>query len=207
MAGCNFHCPYCHNPELARGQLPQPVPEDKFFNFLADRKGLLDGVVITGGEPTLSTELAKICEKIKQKGYLIKLDTNGSRPLIVKQLINNGLIDYVALDIKTDPAAYVPALAKKHVSADLLDIIKIIMKSAPAYEFRTTCFKPLINESILKIILKIIEGAKLYVLQQLQFEKMLNQTLITRKDLRYSSDQLHLFKKIAEQYVQKCIIR
>jgi len=207
MAGCNFHCPYCHNPELARGQLPQPIPEEKFFNFLAGRKGLLDGVVITGGEPSLSPELAGICEKIKQMGYLIKLDTNGSRPFILKQLINNGLLDYVALDIKTDPAAYVPILAKKHTPADLLNTIKIIMESAPDYEFRTTCFKPLINESILKIILNIIDGAKLYVLQQLQFEKMLNQSLMNRKDLRYSSDQLYWFKKIAEQFVQKCTVR
>ena len=101
-SGCNFRCPYCHNPDLVRGQNKQSVAlsEERIYNFLEKRRGFLDGVVISGGEPTLHNDLSSICQNIKEMGYPIKLDTNGSRPEILTQLIHDGHIDFIAMILK-----------------------------------------------------------------------------------------------------------
>ena len=117
LSGCNFDCPYCHNPDLAKDSSLCPVllDEKAVFDFLQRRKGFLDGVVISGGEPTLQKDLLVLCKKIKELGYLIKLDTNGSRPQVIKRLIDEGLVDYIAMDIKTDPFHYSPLIAKSQI--------------------------------------------------------------------------------------------
>ena len=114
LFGCNFDCPYCHNPDLVRGGLSchASLDEKTVYEFLERRKGLLDGVVISGGEPTLDKDLVFLCEKIKQIGYPLKLDTNGSQPQVIKRLIQEGLIDYIAMDIKTDPLHYSPLIIR-----------------------------------------------------------------------------------------------
>ena len=106
--GCNFSCPYCHNPQLARGckDNMNAFNEKTASDFLEGRKGFLEGVVISGGEPTLQADLPAVCEKIKGMGYPVKLDTNGSRPQVLKRLLNDALVDYIAMDIKTDPLKY-----------------------------------------------------------------------------------------------------
>ena len=115
LSGCNFDCPYCHNPDLVRGSLScHPFLDEKaVYEFLKRRKRFLDGVVISGGEPTLNKNLFRLCEKIKQIGYPLKLDTNGSQPQVIKRLINEGLVDYIAMDIKTDPLHYSPYNSKR----------------------------------------------------------------------------------------------
>jgi pyruvate formate lyase activating enzyme len=165
LAGCNFHCPYCHNPDLARGMTDDAanIPADQIPSFLDSRRSLLDAVVISGGEPTLQPGLAMLCEKIKQLGYAVKLDTNGSRPRILQKLLGAGLIDYVAMDIKTDPAHYSPLIQTKGHPDRILESIRIIMDTAPAYEFRTTCVKPLINAAVIETIGRYPGGAALRI--------------------------------------------
>ena len=110
VSGCNFDCPYCFNPDLVRNNPKNILDLTRIYDFLENRKGLLDGVVISGGEPTLHNELFLLCKNIHQMGYPIKLDTNGSRPQVIKKLIDAGMIDYIAMDIKTDPFNYSPLI-------------------------------------------------------------------------------------------------
>jgi len=137
-SGCNFECPYCHNPALVRGGFSRPpaIDEKTVFTYLEKRKGFLDGIVISGGEPTLQKDLVPVCEKIQKMGYPIKLDTNGSRPLVIKKLIEKGLVDYIAMDLKTDPSQYFPLISKVDSYRQISESIRIIMASDLPYEFR-----------------------------------------------------------------------
>ncbi|HUV46737.1 MAG TPA: anaerobic ribonucleoside-triphosphate reductase activating protein [Candidatus Bathyarchaeia archaeon] len=146
--GCNFRCPYCHNRDLVSWDLfkkskIKPIKEKDFFEFLEKRKKILDGVCITGGEPTLQPDLCGFCQKIKAMGLEVKLDTNGSNPEVLKQLIDKKLIDFVAMDIKTAFGDYAKTVfkSKNKNSALIYKIkksIKIILESGLEYEFRTT---------------------------------------------------------------------
>ena len=118
----------------------------------------MDGVVISGGEPTLQDDLPQLCEKIKEMGFLIKLDTNGSRPGRLKELIGSGLVDYVAMDIKTDPEIYDPMIKKGCNTKKLIESIEVIMDSAPEYEFRTTCVRKLVDEKILEHVTQRVKS-------------------------------------------------
>jgi pyruvate formate lyase activating enzyme len=208
-SGCNFDCPYCHNPELAKGHIQQPLPlkEKNIYDFLALRKGFLDGVVISGGEPTLHRDISSICRNIRGMGYPIKLDTNGSRPKILKQLIDEGCVDYVAMDIKTDPFAYCPLIAKDCKPESILTSIKIIMESDIPHEFRTTCIAPLVNSGIIERIAKLIQGAHLYALQRFQNERVLHPEFFEDGNSRITSQDLIHFQSIASNWVKRCIIR
>jgi pyruvate formate lyase activating enzyme len=209
LSGCNFHCPYCQNPDLV-GATPSNsylYNEKAVFRFLEQRKGLLDGVVLSGGEPTLQKGLLTFCEKIKKSGYPIKLDTNGSRPHVIKQLIEERLVDFVAMDIKADPDRYPPQLTDTFNRTKLLTSIRIIMDSASAYEFRTTCAKPFIRPQSIEKIAKTIKGATLYMLQQVQNQRTLNPSLFEGAKATYTGDELLHLKVIAEQWVKKCLIR
>ncbi|MBW1769313.1 MAG: anaerobic ribonucleoside-triphosphate reductase activating protein, partial [Deltaproteobacteria bacterium] len=108
LSGCNFDCPYCHNPGLVKGRFSDHAQfeEKTVYDFLEKRRGFLDGVVVSGGEPTLQKDLVSLCEKLKEMGYPVKLDTNGSRPQVLRSLIDEGLVDYIAMDIKTDLLRY-----------------------------------------------------------------------------------------------------
>ena len=209
LSGCNFSCPYCHNPDLASGRLTGNAwPDEKaVYDFLESRKGFLDGVVISGGEPTLDKGLFPLCEKIKRIGYPIKLDTNGSQPQVIKQLIDEGLVDYIAMDIKTNPLHYSPVLVKDYDPAQLLASIHTIMETAKAYEFRTTCVKPIVDEQSIIKIAKTIRGATLYVLQQFRNGRVLHPEYFAQNQGSYDEDGLRLLKSIAEPWVKECIIR
>ena len=167
LTGCNFHCPYCHNPELARGFPADDllITPDQFFAFLESRRSLLDGVVISGGEPTLQDDLPAVCAAVKNLGFPVKLDTNGCRPHVIRHLVTEGLVDYVAMDIKTDPRRYFPVFQSEDGQETLRESIRIIMASAPSYEFRTTCARPITDEVVIDAIARSIEGADRYVLQ------------------------------------------
>jgi pyruvate formate lyase activating enzyme len=209
LSGCNFDCPYCHNPQLARGHLslPAELNAPEICRFLKHRRGFLDGVVISGGEPTLDDHLVDFCLRIKQLGYPIKLDTNGSRPRILKQLIAEGLIDYIAMDLKTDPILY-GAYIKPHCSPDpILSSIRLIMQSGIEYEFRTTCVKPIITPQTIENITDLIQGARLYVLQRFKHHQVLHPEFFRNNDYAYSDEELMQLKGIAEQSVANCIIR
>jgi len=209
VSGCNFSCPYCHNPQLVKGGRLPPffIDEQTVFNYLENRKDFIDGVVISGGEPTVGQNLITLCKKIKQIGHPIKLDTNGSRPLALKQLVAEGLIDYIAMDIKTNPFQYSPFIKIGQDPNQILASIQIIMESALAYEFRTTCVKPFVDAKIITNIVKIIEGARLYALQPFNNSKVLRPEFFKATNPGYEEDELMDFKSLAEPWVQSCIVR
>ena len=209
LSGCNFECPYCHNPELVRGTPGcHPVSEEAgVYDFLEKRKTFLDGVVISGGEPTLNEDLTSLCKRIKQMGYPVKLDTNGSRPQVIQRLLEEGLVDYVAMDIKTDPSYY-GSLVKYENNPDLIfQSIHLIMALAPAYEFRTTCVKPIVDENIIETIATNIQGAMLYALQRFHSEEVLNPAFFQDSHGAYAEDEMMELKSIATPWVRKCIVR
>lgn len=174
FSGCNFKCPYCHNPALARGEFPTPLIEADAYAYLHARRGFLDAVVLSGGEPTLHDgDIFRICRNIKSMGYPIKLDTNGSRPGVLGRLIEENLIDYVAMDIKTDPEKYGPPLAPPGSGAAVLKSIDLLLSGKTPYEFRTTCATPFVSPSIMKRIGYWIKGAGAYFLQPFRPETTL----------------------------------
>ena len=209
LAGCNFDCPYCHNPGLVRGDSTcDDYPDERaVYEFLERRKGFLDGVVISGGEPTLDKSLISLCEKIKRIGYPLKLDTNGSQPRVIRRLIEEGLVDYIAMDIKTDPLQYSPLLVKDYDPGHILTSIQTIMERAKAYEFRTTCVKPMVTEQIIENIAKTIREASRYVLQHFRNGRVLHPEYFRTDQGNYDEAGFRQLKSIAEPWVKKCIIR
>lgn len=139
LQGCNFRCPFCHNSELLPRSGEAFMTEEEFLAFLRKRQGLLDGVCVSGGEPTLYKDLPRLLKDIKDLGFLVKLDTNGSDPAMLKALVAEGLVDYVAMDIKNSPARYgeTVGLAKVNM-APMEESIRFLLSGAVAYEFRTT---------------------------------------------------------------------
>ncbi len=164
---CNFRCPFCHNSELV---LPekirklQLIPENDILYFLREREKFLDALCITGGEPTLQEDLPRFIGRVKQLGLLVKLDTNGSRPEVLKELFDNHLLDYVAMDVK-GPAKRYSELAGVHVNLDAVRrSIRLIMDRVPDYEFRTTV-APTITADDIEDTVELVQGAKRYFLQ------------------------------------------
>jgi len=209
FSGCNFDCPYCHNPELARGcaTCPGDLTIANICDFLKQRQGFLDGVVVSGGEPTLQNDLADLCERIKGFGYPVKLDTNGSRPRVLEQLIDEKLVDYVAMDLKTDPVLY-----KSYIKSDcgpdpILASIRILMESGIDYEFRTTCVKPIVTLETIENMSHLIQGARLYALQRFRNYEVLHPEFFGGVENEYSDEELMQLKAAAEPWVSDCIIR
>lgn len=173
VSGCNFTCPYCHNADLAKGKLPNPLTEGRVYAFLDARQGFLEAVVLSGGEPTLCKDIFRICRRIKSLGYPLKLDTNGSRPYVLEKLLKEKIIDYVAMDIKTDPVAYGPPLAPIGSSDKVLKSIDLLMSQNVPYEFRTTCVTPFVSPAIMTRIGRRLKGAGAYFLQPFQPQNVL----------------------------------
>lgn len=165
--GCNFRCPYCHNGDLVIGLDDiEPYAMEDIFSHLQKRKGVLDGVVISGGEPTLQTDLPDFIRQIKELGYLVKLDTNGTNPAMLRSLVEEGLVDYVAMDIKHSRAKYASI---SHAADDSLESIaasvNYLKEGHVDYEFRTTLCKELHKETDMTAIGLWLMGAKAYYLQ------------------------------------------
>ena len=209
LSGCNFDCPYCHNPDLAKGCARCPFfdGEEQLFSFLDKRKHFLDGVVISGGEPTLQQDLETLCRRIKQMGYPVKLDTNGSRPEVLEKLLGQKLVDYVAMDVKTDPQRYAPAICRKKDPSAVLASIKLIMAEAPDYEFRTTCVRPLVDEGVVERIAQRIAGARLYALQHFEDGCVLHPEYFHHPHPGFDQETLETMRDMAAPYVQRCSIR
>ena len=165
LAGCNLRCPFCHNAGLV---LTNPVPvmnEEAFFAFLKKRKGLLDGVCITGGEPTLRKDLPDFIRKIKEIGYLVKLDTNGSNPEMLNALLEENLLDYVAMDIKNCPDRYAATCGGPDILPHVEECLKILRSSSVEFELRTTLCRPFHDEQTIKAIGKWLSDTEHYYLQ------------------------------------------
>jgi pyruvate formate lyase activating enzyme len=208
VSGCNFRCPYCHNPELARGQYPQKIPLADVIDFLSRRRALLDGVVITGGEPTLWPHLFAFCRDLRQLKMAVKLDTNGSRPDVIRQAIQEELVDYIAMDIKTRPDHYGPPLCDRAAATLVRESIGLIMAEARDYEFRTTCVPPFVDESIMAHIAKEIRGARRYILQPFRPEIVLDRDYFLQgNEDRLSDARLDRLRSIALSDAPSCQIR
>jgi len=206
--GCNFVCPYCHNADLARGEYPQQLGLDEVTDFLRSRQGMLEGVVITGGEPTLHNWIIDLCETIKSLNFALKLDTNGSRPDVLDRLLQEEVVDFVAMDIKAPLEAYGPFCRISSIREKLSESIRHIMESAPDYEFRTTCAAPFANRQSVETIGRTIEGARCYVLQKFNRRAAcLDPEFNRRQDPTIFEDEMKQFQALAKPFVQRCIIR
>ena len=207
FSGCNFKCPYCHNPDLAAGKSAVDTLDEKsIFNFLKERIGLIDGVVLSGGEPTLQNSLLDLCLKIKAMGFSVKLDTNGSRPHVLSHLFENDALDYVAMDIKTDPLDYGILVENRLINSEILSSIRVIMESGVSYEFRTTCVKPFVNPIIMERISCCITGARRYVLQRFHPNNMLSPDFFKGSDPGFSDPEMIKLMEIAASKVYECVI-
>ena len=163
--GCNFRCPFCHNSSLAISSCAE-INQTEIFDFLKKRKGLIDGVCISGGEPTLHPDLEDFVRKIKDMGYRVKLDTNGTNPKAVKTLIEKCLVDYIAMDVKNSPHKYVKTTGLEGLNIDnILESVKVIKESGIPHEFRTTVIKEFHTEADMTYIANIVDGCDGYFLQ------------------------------------------
>lgn len=207
--GCNFHCPYCHNPDLVpmNRRKDELVSSESIFSFLERRKGLLDGVVVSGGEPTLQKGLVDFLRRVKAMGFQVKLDTNGSRPQVLRVLFAENLVDYVAMDVKTSPGLYAPDLWDRVAPEVLMESIAIIMESSIPYEFRTTCAHPFVNERAIAEIASCINGATRYVLQPFKANRTLDPLFVNGENPVIEQITLQGFKRLADPFVGECVIR
>lgn len=213
LIGCNFRCPFCYSAELV---LPEKIKEQPriskkdFFNFLKERKGLLEGVVICGGEPTINKDLPDFIKKIKELGYLVKLDTNGSNPEILRELIEGGLrgsslIGYVAMDIKASREKYNTAAGIKVDIRKIRESIDILKKGKVDFEFRTTVIPTIHTKEDIVKIAKWIGPAKKFCLQNFRAEKTINPEF--EKIKPYSKDFLLEIKKEISPFFEICEVR
>ena len=203
--GCNFRCGYCHNPELLEFATKSDYDTESFFEFLKTRKNKLDGVVITGGEPTLQSGLYDFVKRIKSIGFEVKLDTNGTNPLILKKLIADNLLDYIAMDIKAPLDKY-KDITQVDVQLDKIsESIDMIMKSGIDYEFRTTILKSQLSFEDFDRIGEMIKGAKRYYLQKFLPSKCLDETLMS--ETSYSDDDFRIICENLKKYVDEVDFR
>ena len=246
LGGCDFRCPWCHNYELTGALSPeqpcgqestaeqnQPLTpvmeEEEFLTFLDRRKGLLDGVCVTGGEPCINKELPDFLKRIREKGYFVKLDTNGAHPAMLRRILEEGLADYVAMDIKNSPGKYpltvglaepAAAAAEPAPAPDKPDFaptpdraaallpriresIALIMEKAPDYEFRTTVVEEFHSREDFEEIGKMIQGAKRYFLQPFA-----DRDTVPYEGFRAPSEAaLGLYAETARKYVPETFLR
>ena len=165
-AGCNFRCPFCHNASLVTEHFPDPIPTETFFNFLKKRKGLLEGVAVTGGEPLMQPGIEDFLRAVRDLGFAVKLDTNGSFPDRLRGILKAGLADYVAMDIKNSPEKY-PLTAGCTPDMDAVrESVSLLLSGKTDFEFRTTVVRELHEEGDFVKIGKWIQGAPHYFLQK-----------------------------------------
>lgn len=202
--GCNFHCPYCHNPELV-DETADEIPESEVLEFLARRKNLLDAVTITGGEPTLHEDLPDFIRKVKALGYLVKIDSNGTNPEMLRELINEKLVDYIAMDIKSPIERYSGTVGRPVNTDAIKESIELLKTSGVGYEFRTTVVETLFSKDDLAAIGNLIRGADTYYLQKFIPTKTLSPAFMEK--MTYSDEEFERMRSTMEQYVKTCSVR
>jgi pyruvate formate lyase activating enzyme len=220
--GCTFRCPFCYNPMLVlsnsdrggdtspRGEENEkdhtPLNEDGLFCFLESRKGKLDAVVITGGEPTMQVDLPEFIRQVKAMGYKVKLDTNGTNPEMLKNILAGKLVDYLAMDLKAAPEDYERATGVMFDFEKIKQSVKLIMSSGLPYEFRTTCVPGFINETAMVKMGEFIQGADKWYLQNFKSDTELIDKLL-KGHPGFSSAEMEKFTSIGRDYVKKCEVR
>lgn len=204
LSGCNYRCPFCHNAELARGEAPAVMDDAELLTFLEKRRGLLDGVAFTGGEPLLTRELPELMEKIREMGYAVKLDTDGGFPERLKVLLDRGLLDYIAMDVKNSPARYAETVGLPNADlAPVRESIRLIMESGVPYEFRTTAVAQLHDIESFPAIGEMIRGAERYYIQ-----KFTDRDTVAFSGLTAPSDEeLAVYLEAVRPYVKSAFLR
>ena len=213
LPSCNFRCPYCHNVALVlHPETEETTPFERVEDYLKKQRTWIDGICITGGEPTLHSDLPDLCSKLKEMGFLVKLDTNGSNPMMVKALIEKRLVDYVAVDIKA------PLTAEKYskaigVNAEKLlkkvkETVRILLGSKIDYEFRTTVVPTLHEEKDIEEICRSIKGCKKYVLQKFDVsvgKETLDSDFIKLKS--FTDKEMGIFLTTAQSFLPNVKLR
>ncbi len=204
LGGCDFRCPFCHNFELIDGSEKPIMDDSELIEFLKGRKALLDGVAITGGEPCLHKDLPELIRKIRAEGYKVKLDTNGYHPELLKAILDEGLVDYVAMDIKNSEEKYALTCGLDTIDMDKIkESISLLMNGNTEYEFRTTVVDELHDENDFEQIGALIGGAKRYFLQ-----RFTDRDSVPYGNLSAPSfDKMHKYADIARKYVTDTELR
>lgn len=221
--GCAFRCPFCYNPMLVLSEVDRSgnsslpkgeetekghnlLNEDDLFHFLQKRRGKLDAAVISGGEPTLQADLPEFIRRIKDLGFLVKLDTNGSNPEMLEKLLSADLIDYLAMDIKAEPDDYPRATGVKFDFNKIRESVKLIMKSGLPYEFRTTCVPGFIDEKSLEKMGELIAGAERWYLQKFRSNtKLIDKSLEGKPD--FTDREMAALAEVGGKFVKRCEVR
>ncbi len=206
LSGCNFRCGFCQNPDLLVEVDKTPtISEEEFFSFLEKRKRWLEGVCITGGEPCLYSELPDFIKRVKELGYKVKVDTNGTSPAMLRKLINNKLVDYIAMDIKGSLDNYDKAANIKVDKERIKESVKVVMESGIDYEFRMTCVPGLAEKDDFERIGKWLEGCGKFFIQQFSNKVCLDKGF--EKIKPFSNSELEEFRGVLEKYIGKVEIR
>lgn len=203
FGGCNFRCPFCHNWELLDGNYPPETEEEALISFLKKRRGMLDGVCITGGEPLMSDDILPLLEKIRAIGYAIKIDTNGSYPERLKRIIDANLADYVAMDIKNSHEKYAETAGGFSNMEKIGRSIDLLLHGNTSYEFRTTAVDELHCEEDFHAMGKLIRGADKWFLQPFR-----DRETVPYEGLHAPSEQkLQRYLAVMREYVNNVEIR
>ena len=205
VQGCNFKCGYCQNPELiALGREPG-FPEAELFDYLTLRKDMIEGVVVTGGEPVIHKDLPEFLKRIKDMGFKVKLDTNGSDPDMIEHLLREHLLDYIAVDLKTSPHKYNTLTDVKNIEELIQKTIRWTMLSTVPYEFRTTCVPGVVDEEDIITIGRLVRGARRFCLQQ--YRPLVTYDPSFRDIKPYDPDTLRKFQNTLSHFVKEVVIR
>jgi len=206
-SGCNMRCPFCHNPELALGgENLEQISSDEILRFLEKRRGLIDGITITGGEPSLQPDLQEFMKKVKEAGLLVKLDSNGLNPGVISGIVKQGLADYFAIDVKSSPAKYSLATGVNADWKKVRESIEIIRSSGIDYEIRTTCVPGFVTLEDMAGIGEVSGHVKSYYLQQfVNHNPMIDPALNSVSP--YPVEYLEKMQSAASPYSERCVIR
>ena len=202
--GCNYKCPYCHNSELLDINAPALMDVTEFFRFLERRQGLLDGVAITGGEPLLRKDIVEFIKRIREMGFLVKLDTNGNHPDKLGEILDSGLVEYVAMDVKNSKERYGETIGLPQFDIRRVDeSIQILLSGKVEYEFRTTVVKEFHDAASFEGIAEWIKGADNYYLQGF----VDRETVMYSGLGAYSKEEMETFQDIVKPHVKHIEIR
>lgn len=203
--GCNFNCPFCYNPQLVKGEVGL-IPQEEILTFLKKRKHVLEGLSISGGEPLLQPDIVEFTQKVKNLGYLVKIDTNGTFPEKLQRLIDNKCVDYIAMDVKAPKQKYTQLTGVKTPIKKIEQSIDIIKNSGLAYEFKTTFVPNFLKKEDIIDIAKWLEGSTTYYLQQFKTDTDLLSSSLKTID-PYPEAYLKETLQVIRPYFNKCEIR
>lgn len=205
--GCNFNCPFCYNEGIVKDSEEfEDIPEGEFFSFLEKRRKVIEGVVVSGGEPTLQKDLPEFLQKVKSMGFKVKLDTNGTNPVMLKELIDSKLVDYFAMDIKGPLEDYEKICGVKVDTEKVKMSVEILKAFAKDFEFRTTALPKFHSKESFEKIAKLVEGSQRFFIQQfVPVDTLIDKEL--KSGEKFSKKEFEEFRKILESHVQKIEFR